>query len=154
MLESDDPTKWTKQQKIEYLLDHWSDIFDPNVTSPLGVAGDGSGVPLMPKMSRHPSVVELSRCLGVLAGVSPGLFKHLKAYRCNAEWRQVRTTIKFRGPQGHMLESPGWKRERLVPSWVLRPYVERADSLITREFEGEPFIPKELWRGLTEATPA
>lgn len=144
-----DPKAWKRLERIQYLLDHWSEIFDPNVTSG-GVPGDGDGVPLLPQMSRHPTVVELAGCLGSLAAEDAPAYRHLKAFRCNAEWRQVKAKIRFRGPSGHFLEGDGWRRERIVPDWISARLVMRGEEFLAREFDGEVFIPKDLWDGLTK----
>lgn len=144
------PSQWSKLERIQFLLDRWDEIFDPSVTSPaVGVAGGGSGIPLLPQMARHSSVVELARCLEALRQERPALYQHLKFYRCNCEWRQVRAMIRVRLTSGRWDEIPGWKRERIVPRWISLSYVSRAEEFLASVFRGEVFIPKELWDGLT-----
>lgn len=145
---SPDPMKWTRLERLRFLLDSWSLIFDPNVTSPFGTGGGGDGIPMLPKMAHDPSVVELELELAQLAKDFPALYRHLKAYRCDAEWRQVRSNIKFRGPNGRMVDGVGWAKQRLVPSWVDLWRVQAAETLLDHRFRGEVFIPKELWDGL------
>lgn len=101
-------------------------------------------------MSRDRTVVELDRCLNLLAGASPPLYRHLKAYRCDVEWRQVRSKYKVRGPLGKDIEVMGWRKERIVPPWVDMAKVSDAESLLTALFRGQVFLPKELWDGLTK----
>lgn len=150
----DDPTKWTPLDRIRFLLDHWSDIFDPNAAAGMAATGSGDGIPLMPQMSRHPTVVELQRCLSSLALDDPPAHRHLKAFRCNAEWRQVRAKIKFRGPNGREIEGDGWRRERIEPAWISARLVFRAEEYLEQAFRGEVFIPRDLWKGLTEVAGA
>ena len=144
------PDQWSKLDRIRFLLDHWSDIFDPGVTSPAGIFGDGSGVPLMPMMSHHPSILELQRCLDALASWSPSAYRHLKAYRCNSEWRQVRAMVEIKLPSGRTDEIPGWRKERITPRWVSLSKVADAEAHLLATVRGEVFIPKELWDGLTK----
>ena len=144
-----DPAKWGKLERIRFLLDRWDEIFDPNVTSPKGSPGDGSGTPRLPHMARHPSVVELARCLDVLAQTAPSLYHHLKAFRCSAEWRQVRALVSVQLTSGRWDKIPGWARERVVPDWINLDKVADAEALLACLFDGEVFIPKDLWVGLT-----
>lgn len=96
------PDQWTKIEKIRYLLDQWDTIHDPDVCSPFGSPGDGTGVQLMPLMSRHPSVLELGRALGLLLWANPGDYRHLIAYR-QCEWRVVWVNTRIRGPRGKIV---------------------------------------------------
>ena len=146
------PDKWTNRERIQFLLDRWDDIFAPNMASSLsGLTGGGSGLePRLPVMAHHRSVRELDRCLGVLVERAPTLYRHLKAYRCNAEWRQVKAKIKFRGPNGREVGGDGWKKERIVPSWISLKSVRLAEDLLVAVFRGDVFIPDDLWNGLTK----
>lgn len=142
----------SKLEKIQYLLDHWEDIFDPSGTSAVGSPGDGSGVALLPLMSRHRSVRELERCLGVLGVEAPGQLAHLKAFRC-AEWRirvdRVRVTRPRR--QGKRVQSEQVERrsrERVVPGWVRQEKVRLAEGRLVKLFRGQVDIPGELWDSL------
>ena len=145
------PNDWTQRQRIQFLLDHWPDIFEPNIASSLSTAGGGSGLePRLPKMAEHGSVRELTRCLDNLARDDPAAHRHLKAFRCNAEWRQVKAKIKFLGPKGNLIEGDGWRRERIIPSWINARLVLRAEEAIVRMFRDEVFIPKDLWDGITK----
>jgi hypothetical protein len=101
-------------------------------------------------MAHDRSVKEIAAALTALRVLHPVEHAHLKAYRCNAEWRQVKTKIKFRGPSGRMVESPGWKRERLVPSWVVMERVVDAENRLVYWLPDIIMIPKELWDGLTK----
>ena len=145
------PSQWTARQRIQFLLDRWGDIFEPDIASSLSAAGGGSGLdPALPKMAQHGSVRELIRCLDNLALDDPAAHKHLKAFRCSAEWRQVRAVIRVRLQSGRWDGIPGWKRERIVPRWIDPRLVVRAEEAIARMFRGEVFIPKDLWDGLTK----
>lgn len=147
------PSEWSKLDKIRYLLDQWNVIFDPAGTSPFGVPGDGSGVALLPLMSRHPSVMELGRCLEMLFVANPGDYRHLAAYRCGVEWRVCWIPTRIRGPHGKMLPGePKPERRRIIPSWLDMRRVEAAELFLEARFRGEVFIPGELWDALN--TPA
>jgi hypothetical protein len=145
------PDKWSKRQRIQYLLDHWSDIWEPPIVGALGGIGAGTdNVTSTSAMARHKSVIELAGCLGNLLAEHPIAYRHLKAFRCAAEWRQRRAMIRIKLPSGRWDEIPGWKRERVVPRWVLERYVEEGETRLVDLFQGEVFIPKELWDGLTK----
>jgi hypothetical protein len=147
------PEKWTPLDRIRFLLDRWGEIFEPDIASSFS-SGGGSGLdPRLPDMAHHSSVVELEYCLSALAIDHPALFSHLKAFRCNAEWRQVKAKIPLRLPSGRMTEIDGWRKERLVPAWVKADYVFQAEEFIEKHFRGEVFIPKDLWDGLTKPLP-
>lgn len=144
------PEKWSPLERIRYLLDHWSDIFEPDIASSFS-SGGGSGLdPRLPAMAHHSSVVELSYCLSALAIDHPIDFSHLKAYRCAAQWRQVKAKIPVKLPSGRMTEIDGWRKERIVPSWISLDRVAFAENWLLAEFRGEVFIPKDLWDGLTK----
>lgn len=145
------PSRWSKLERIQFLLDSWDEIFDPNVTSPAEGTGDGTGIALMPKMARHPSVTELVRCLGLLSAKHRILYRHLKAYRCQAEWRLKDKPTLIRGPHGKIIPGePVRERERITPSWINLLRVDAAEQIVAAYFQGEVFIPKELWDGLTK----
>ena len=146
------PEQWSKIEKIQFLLDQWTTIHDPDVVSPFGSPGDGSGVALMPLMSRHPSVLELGRALGLLLWANPGDYRHLVAFRC-CEWRVVWVPTKIRGPHGKFVAGdPKPERRRVLRPWLDMGRVNRAESFLEDKFRGEVFIPAELWDSLT--TPA
>ena len=142
------PDQWSKLDKIRYLLDQWAVIHDPDVCSQFGAPGDGSGVALMPLMSRHPSVLELGRTLGLLLWANPGDYRHLIAYR-QCEWRVVWVPTRIRGPRGKFIAGdPKPERRRVLHTWVDRRRVDRAESFLEEKFKGEVFIPDELWDAL------
>jgi hypothetical protein len=138
----------SKLARIRYLLDHWEDIFDPGGTSAFGSPGDGSGSPMMPLMSRHRSVLELERCLRVLAVEAPSQLSHLKAYHC-AEWRIRVDHVRVKRPRrqggkamSELVETR--TRERIVPSWVRLEKVRRAEDRLVVVFRGRVEIPEDL----------
>lgn len=146
-MQEHDPNKWSPRERVCYLLDHWSDIFEPNVASSLSTQRGGSGLdPRLPLMAHDPSVVELQRCISLLPKTHR---HHLMAYRAHADWRQRKAKIRYRGPHGRVVESEGWEKQRIVPSWVRMDVVSDAESLLMKLFRGQVFIPKALWDGLT-----
>lgn len=141
------PDQWSKLDKIRYLLDQWDVIHDPNVTAPLGVS-DGGSVALMPLMSRHASVLELGRVLGLLLWANPGDYRHLIAYR-QCEWRVVWVPTRIRGPHGKLMAGdPRPERRRVLHPWLKMARVHRAESFLEHKFRGDVFIPDELWHSL------
>lgn len=146
------PSDWTKLERIRYLLDQWSVIFDPNTTSPFGAPGDGSGVALLPLMSRHHSVLELSRCLTLLFQVAPGDYRHLKTFRVGCEWRIQTVTQRRRRPNGKYEIVPVRHRARIMPSWLDMARVRNGEAFLEQRFRGDVDIPRELWDALN--TPA
>lgn len=140
------PEQWTKLEKIQYLLDHWDTIHDPNITAPAG--GDGTGVALMPLMSRHPSVLELGRALGLLLWANPGDYRHLIAYH-QCEWRVCWVPTRIRGPHGKTIPGePKPERRRILHPWVNMGRVTSGEAFLVAKFRGEVFIPDELWDSL------
>ena len=145
------PEQWTKLEKIRFLLDSRDVIFDPNCVAPFGSPGDGSGVPLMPLMARHPSVVELERTLRLLFAANPGDYRHLAAYRWASEWRVVWVPTWIRGPHGKRIAGePKPERRRILPPWLSQLRVTRAEAFLVERFRGEVFIPDELWDSLVK----
>lgn len=144
----------TRRERIEALLDHWPDYWE-TASRDDGPSGDG-GVFLLPGMSRHPSVIELGRCLGALHEHAPSKSAHLFAYY-GAPFRTVdrRRLIKVKGKKSHLVDER--VRERVVPSWVRLQKVRDAVALIAQEpvddaqalrrpwcFRGSPFLPAPL----------
>jgi hypothetical protein len=142
------PDNWNRLERIQYLLDNWDNIFDPNVTSPLGTGSSVKVGALMPKMASHPSVIELARCLRILHQYAPVQHAHLKAYRCGVEYRLVDTTVKVKGANGKLKDVPQRVQERIVPSWVRLEKVRRAEHFLACAFHGDVEIPKDLWDAL------
>lgn len=101
---------------------------------------------MLNKMAHHGSVRELDRCLHVLERTDVTSFRHLKAYRCAVEWRCVDRPTRVRRPRGKGYEIVVRRvREPIIPSWVSRSKVDDAEARIVSEFNGEVFVPDELW---------
>lgn len=148
------PSEWTRLEKIQFLLDSRDLIFDPNVVSAFGAPGDGSGVPLMPLMARHASVVELERTLRLLLIAAPGDYRHLAAFRWGSEWRIVWVPSRIKNPRGKwVVGDPRPERRRIIPSWLDQQRVRRAESFLVDRFRGDVSIPDELYHSLTCANP-
>jgi len=142
------PAQWSKLERIRYLLDSWDLIFDPSCTSPFGTPGDGSGVALLPLMSRHHSIVELGRALGLLFVANPGDYRHLKTYRVGCEWRIQEVHQRRRRPNGKFEIVPVRQRARIMPPWIDQQRVERGELFLEAKFRGDVDIPRELWDAL------
>lgn len=143
----------SKRERIEFLLEHWTDFFDPDGTmSERGaVSGSEGGIPLLPKMSRQRSVVELGRALGEVHARWPNHFKHLNAFYL-APWRTTRQpkvkshkgrTVRLRADPSRDLDWD-YKRVRIVPPWVSSRMVCLGVDGVTFVFVGEVYIPNEL----------
>ena len=153
----------SKRCRIVFLLGHRVDFFDPAGTSPFGSPGDGSGVALLPLMSRHPSVVELERCLLVLRGEAPVQHSHLLAFH-GAEWRIRRWQESRKRRNGKLEVVERARRERVLSAcdckshpdpgsgcrnWVRLEKVRRAESRLVELFRGSASLPDELLDALT-----
>lgn len=136
----------TKRERIEFLLDHRTDFYDPAGTNTGGVS-EGIGLTLMPRMSRHPSVRELERCIESLRTTAKGHCSHMLAFY-GAEWRIAWVPVKAK--KGRVVLADNGRpetepiRQRIVPGWVLPRMVERGVDYVTFTFKGEAFIPDEL----------
>lgn len=142
----------SKREKIVHLLGHWEDIFNPPGVTGTSSSSSGGGLALLPLMSRHRSVVELVRCLGVLAVEAPVQLSHLRAYH-GAEWRIRVDHVRVKRPrrQGGKVRSELVEtrtRERIVPSWVRLEKVRRAEGRLVELFVGQVDLPEELWDAL------
>jgi len=142
-------------ERIRWLLDHWDAIFDGSPSSePFGVVGPSAGSKRpgkLPRMAHHSSVKELERCLVLLASANPGDYRHLKTYRCGAEWRCVDTWERIKLPSGRYDWVPIRKRERIVPRWIRPERVLAGERFLCRVFRGEVFIPDDLWEAFVPA---
>lgn len=130
------------------MLDHRNDFYDPDgATSATGIDRGAAGVALLPKMSRHPSVVELERCISLLRATAKNHCAHMLAfYGC--EWRTVWVPVKT-GNGKWVVNADGSRqtrpeRRRVVPGWVLVRMVERGVDFVVFAFTGEVFVPDEL----------
>jgi hypothetical protein len=143
-----DPHEWTKQQRIEYLLDHWDDIHNPPISSSAPEARGGGGGALLPLMAGDHSVRELVRCLEALKASAPTQYVHLMAHH-TAEWRIRRWQESKRRKGGKIELVDHDDRERMVPSWVRSQKVTLAHRTLALSFRGSVEIPAELWDALT-----
>jgi hypothetical protein len=142
------PEQWTRTQKIQYLLEQWDAIYDYKAAA-TGNTTDPLGAWLMPAMANHQSVRELTRVLNLLHTSSPTQYQHLKSYHCGAEWRIRTDHIRKRRPTGKGYETLEIRRrEKLYPRWIRLEKVRRAEQFLTIHFQGEVFIPNELWDAL------
>jgi hypothetical protein len=145
------PEQWTAIDRLRYILDHWSDIFDVRISTSLnGIRGRGDAPPALLDMAHDPQVIKIESALADLARASSSHYQHLMAYHCNAEWREVRTMIPVQLTSGRWDKIPGWGRERIVPKWVSMAKVRYAEAFILAILHEEVFIPKPLWDGLTK----
>lgn len=184
-----EPDMELREGRIVVILEHWRDCFETGSgegssagggcracsgwystsESPVAHTCGTSGVLLLPGMSRHASVLELSRALGELRFYAPGCSAHLFGY-FDAPFRQVRAPRRVRNRHGKWrvlagdLSDPSDKTwsswtERVVPSWVDRRRVEAAVLLVAKEprssaealvrpwcFRGNPKVPEQLLR--------
>ena len=135
----------TRIGRVRFLLDNWEIIWSPFVGS--AMSGGGSGLPPgLSLLAKHPGVKELDRCLRRLERHDVRLFRHVKAYRCGVEWRNVTRQVRVKRSRGKGYEIvPRRIREPLTPSWVSLDRVDEAERFLAAEFQGEVFIPDELW---------
>lgn len=136
----------SKRDKIVYLLDHWDDIYGPPVSG-YGRSTGTDSAHLSP-MSRHPSVLELVRCLAVLKVEHKLWHDHLKAFH-GAEWSiHVRYSTKRR--KGGKSEQVVLRdRVRRPPQWVKAGYVRSGEFRLEELFVGDVSIPEPLYLALT-----
>lgn len=140
-------------ERVRFLLDHWDAIFDGSPSSEpfVSVSSSFSSSPpgQLPDEARHHTIKELERCLRLLAAACPGDYRHLKAFRCGAEWRNVDTWRRVKLPSGKYDWVPDRIRERIVPRWLKPERVAAGESFIVRVFRGEIFIPDDLYAAFT-----
>lgn len=151
------PLEWSKIDRIRYLLDHWQDIFDPGVTSTWATfTGTSHQAPAskrpspLPRMASDLTVRKIERALTVLADREPVLARHLKAYRCNAEWRCKNVWQVVTLPSGKKDIVERRVRDKIVPRWVSLSSVAEAENRLLSLVQGDVSIPGELWYALTE----
>jgi len=139
--------------KVRFLLDHWDAIFDGSPSSEPYVSissSFGSSPPgKLPDEASHPTIKELERCLRLLASASPGDYRHLKAFRCGAEWHSVDTWRRMKLPSGRYDWVPHRVIERIVPRWLSPARVLAGELFILRVFRGEVFLPDDLYKAFT-----
>lgn len=138
---------------VRTLLDHWKDFFCEPASSGLGlvVADESRPMPeawtLFSSMGRWESVVELQRCLGLRARLSPNHYRHLVAYTVLAEWRLVDRPVKRRDHRNRLVDDVERVKERVVPRWVLPRMAELA--IVGVVFDWDRDVALELPPGLT-----
>ena len=153
----DRPEAWTPLCRLRYILDHWQDIFDPGITSTWATfTGTSHQAPAskrpspLPEMASDLCVRRIERALTVLADREPVLARHLKAYRCNAEWRCKDELRLVTRPSGkHELIEPR-VRDRIVPRWVELAKVDAAERRLLWLLGPDVSIPQDLWVALTK----
>ncbi len=133
----------TKRERVEFLLEHWTDFYETMHSHDRIHDSDGAALTLMPPMSRHPSVVELKRCVDLAKVSMPVRHSHMMAFY-GAEWRTVTRQKKIRNPHGKLVMSDVRVRERIKQPWIRGQKVRDAVDFITAAFEGPVFIPAEL----------
>lgn len=153
----DKPEEWDKLCRVRYLLDHWNDIFDPGVTSTWATfTGTSHQAPAstrpspLPRMASDVTVRKIEQALTTLADHKPVLARHLKAYRCNAEWRTKDELVLVRLPSGRWDAQERRRRDKIVPRWVKLDYVNEAELLLIKLIHGDVSIPQDLWHALTK----
>lgn len=149
------PEAWTKLDRIRYLLDHWQDIFDPSLSSGSSFNGrrghSGSRSPgCFPAMADNRSVKKVENALTALADREPVLARHLKAYRCNCEWRTTEKWFARKLPSGKQEFAEQRVREKIVPRWVDPKKVTLAETVLLNFVRGDVSIPQDLWLALTK----
>src|SRR6478672_10676142 len=110
------PEQTRKLERIRFLLDHWDAIFDGSPSSEpfVSISSSFSSSPpgKLPDDAKHQTIKELERCLRLLASACPGDYRHLKTFRCGAEWRCVDTWRRVKLPSGKYDWVPDRIRER------------------------------------------
>jgi hypothetical protein len=135
----------SRRDRIVFLLDHWEDFFEQASSGGLVIVDDqtrrmSDDWTLLSSMSRHPSVVELGRCLELCRRMAKGHYNHLRAFY-GSEWRTIDRPVKKRNAHGKLVDDTARVRERVVPAWVVMRMVERATDFVAGSFRGEPEIP-------------
>lgn len=147
------PENWDSLDRLRYVLDHWQDIFDVLVSNsrPKDSPGRSSSThtPSLPPMAKDRGVRRIECALTILADKEPVLARHLKAYRCNAEWRIADKWVVRRLPSGKRDIVEDRVREKVVPDWVSLPKVHRAELLLLKLLRNDVSIPGDLWKALT-----
>lgn len=149
------PEQWDNLDRLRFVLDRWQDIFDVTVSSSRpkdgSRASSSSREPgSLPEMADDHSIRKIECALTILADREPVLARHLKAYRCNAEWRTADRWTVRRLPSGKRDIVEQRVREKIVPSWVSLAKVSSAEHLLLKLLHGDVSIPRDLWRALTK----
>lgn len=157
-----------RRERIITLLDHWQD-FNEQATSGTPTSAEPTTVlakdwTLLSSMSRHPSVLELRRCLEQLRLMGPTHYAHLRAY-FDADTRLVDRPCKRRDHRNRVVDDVERVRERVLPFTLrgvpacveriekqpccTRPRtVCRALDALVGLFHGDPELPLALTRKL------
>lgn len=148
------PEEWSSLDRLRYVLDHWQEIFDAPISNsqPKGSRSTSSShsPPPLPQMASDSGVRRIECALTALADREPVLARHLKAYRCNAEWR-TRDTGKWvlavdgSGPT----LVPQRERVKIIPRWVLPSKVVQAEQLLLKLLRHDVEVPRPLWKAAT-----
>lgn len=133
----------SRRERIEFLLDHWPDYTETLHAVDRDGPGDSDAVTGMPRMYRHPSVVELRRVLELYSRLAPTRYWHLKAFY-QAEWRNVTRPVKRRTKKGKSETVMVRERARILPREVRLVKVRSGVDFVVGAFRGEPFVPDEL----------
>ena len=143
----------TRRERIEFLLENYLEV-EHGLQEPR--SGPGDYVPQMCRAYRHPSYIELRRCLDILQRRRPVVWWHLAETYFRFEERRVTVCprCKKEYPPGlldGMAHKHGNKSVDLVPMIVRRisklvdtRRVEEAIDWLEDVFRGEVFIPDEL----------
>jgi hypothetical protein len=148
----------SRRERIEFLLDHYEDFF---LMSANGVeASDDANGPALPRMSRHPSVVELCRCLAALERYAPRDFAVVKGFY-TAEWRIAHAARKQDVPaaqreNAHHDSKRGTHayRERVLSTWVRRELWRKDRAISWIAWDGWPKVPEPKPEGMPSVTVA
>ena len=144
------PELWDARDRLRYTLDHWQDIWDVSVSNsqPKNEGGRSSGThtPSLPPMAKDRGVCRIEAALTVLADHAPVSARHLKAYRCNAEWRTRDELVLVKLPSGRNDLQERRKSERIVPEWVSPAKVAEAELLLLHLLKHDVSVPRDLWK--------
>lgn len=103
----------SRRETILVLLDHWPEFFEPAASGKVATSSDGTGPALLSAMSRHPSVVELGRCLGSVRKVAPNHFRYVVGFY-GAEWRTTDKPVARKTVGGRRVVELARVRERVL----------------------------------------
>lgn len=139
--------KLERRHVLTELLDNWRNFFDEPAASGLVVVDDqtretSADWSLFSTMQRWPSVVEMRRCVELMARMAPGHYRHLMAYTAYVEWRLVDRPVKRMNAHRKLVDDVERVRARIVPSWILLQMVERALDFVLGVWSRE--VPLEL----------
>lgn len=142
----------TRRERIVFLLENYLEV---EYGLQEARSGEGDFIPQMCRAYRHPSYVELRRCLHILQSSEPVLWWNLSETYFRYQERRVticpRCSKEYPAGMDGFLHKHGPKTVSLVPkvirriSLAVRPEcVEAAIDWLNDSFEGEVFIPDDL----------